>query len=119
MKKRIKGMVSIFIAASMGITLLTGCGVKKISDVTGQVIEIAAWLKYADLDHTSGEEEPKEQVILSLLSTDGESFATNSPTFIGDFDKMISLFEGDLQKVEVISGTSKNGRQFVTCKYAD
>lgn len=34
MKKRIKGMVSIFIAASMGITLLTGCGVKKISDVT-------------------------------------------------------------------------------------
>lgn len=93
--------------------------IQKISDVTGQVIEIAAWLKYADLDHTSGEEEPKEQVILSLLSTDGESFATNSPTFIGDFDKMISLFEGDLQKVEVISGTSKNGRQFVTCKYAD
>ncbi len=33
MKKRMKGMMSILLAASMGMTLLSGCGVKKIEDV--------------------------------------------------------------------------------------
>lgn len=33
MKKRMKGMMSVLLAASMGMTLLSGCGVKKIEDV--------------------------------------------------------------------------------------
>ena len=94
--------------------------IQKISDVIGQVIDIDAWLKYADSDHKAEESgEEKEQIILSLLSPEGESFATNSPTFIKDFEKMLSLFAGDLKRIEVIAGTSKNGRQFVTCKYAE
>ena len=33
MKKRMKGMMSVLLAASMGMTLMSGCGVKKIEDV--------------------------------------------------------------------------------------
>lgn len=33
MKKRMKGMMSVLLAASIGMTLMSGCGVKKIEDV--------------------------------------------------------------------------------------
>ena len=55
------------------------------------------------------------------MTKEGEVFATNSPTFIKDFRKLVDLFNSSnerVEKIEIISGLSKAGRTFITCKYA-
>lgn len=53
------------------------------------------------------------------MTPEGEVFGTNSATFIDDFEKMAALFgPGGVDAIEVVSGTSKAGREFITCAYA-
>lgn len=88
----------------------------KMKDVVGQELEIEAWVKYEDADKNG---EVKE--ILSIQTKDGDTVATNSPTFISDFSRMVSLFKQsgeELKAVEVMEGTSKAGRKFITCTLA-
>lgn len=81
----------------------------------GSKLEVAAWCKYEDVDAKTGEVRP----ILSILSPEGEVFGTNSATFIGDFESMVDMFgEDGVDVIEVVSGTSKAGREFITCAYA-
>lgn len=90
---------------------------RKMRDVKGQRVEISYWAHYLDADKSTGE----AMEILSIATPEGETFATNSPTFINDFNSMVELFESFGQKVnavEVIGGVSKAGRDFITCKYA-
>lgn len=87
---------------------------QKMSDAEGSVLEVKAWAIYEDVDDTTGE----VRTILSILTPDGEVFGTNSPTFQRDFQDMAEIFEGEPLSVQVISGTSKNGRTFYTCVYA-
>jgi hypothetical protein len=90
--------------------------VQRMKDVVSQQIEIAAWCMYHDVNS-----EGKEQTILSIATPENEVFATNSPTFIEDFLKMWDMFTGcgeGVTAIKVTSGTSKAGREFITCVYA-
>ena len=86
---------------------------RKMKDAKGTVLEISAWCVYVDVD-----KEGEERQVLSILTPEGETYATNSPTFADDFGKMCEVFGAELTAIEVISGMSKAGREFITCAYA-
>ena len=87
---------------------------QKMKDAKGTVLEVAAWCVYTDVD-----KEGEERQVLSILTPEGETYATNSATFADDFGRMLEVFGPDgLTAIEVISGTSKMGREFITCAYA-
>ena len=69
--------------------------------------------------------ELEQRVVLDLFAGSGQmgleavSRGANSATFIDDFEKMAALFgPGGVDAIEVVSGTSKAGREFITCAYA-
>lgn len=89
--------------------------IQKMKDAKGTVLELAAVCMYEDVDSKSGE----LRTVLSMQTVDGETFATNSPTFQQDFQRMLDMFGDDgVTAIEVISGYSKAGREFITCAYA-
>lgn len=84
-----------------------------VKNHVGERIDVTAWLLFEDTDKKSGE----VHSVLSVLATDNKVFSSISPTFQSDFLDMAELFHNDFA-FEVISGTSKAGRQFVTCALA-
>lgn len=89
----------------------------KMRDVVGQRVEVDTYAIYTDND-----KDGNEQTILSIMTGDGDVFATNSPTFIRDFEQLVSMFEDcgeSVEAIEVINGTSKAGREFITCAYSE
>lgn len=91
---------------------------KKMSEAKGERIELSAWALYQDADKKTGE----LREILAVSDSKGNSYATNSPTFIADFVEMVNLFEeaGEtVPAITVISGTSKAGREFISCAYCE
>ena len=90
--------------------------VQKMKDAVSQEIEVSAWCLYEDTNSKGDEQE-----ILSIVTPEGDVFATNSPTFKEDFIKMYDMFIDSGEKVtaiKVISGKSKSDREFITCVYA-
>ncbi len=90
---------------------------QKMKDAISQTIEVGNFCLYEDTN-SKGE----LQNILAISTPEGECIATNSATFIEDFFRMQDLFSGCgevVKSVKVISGTSKAGREFITCAYAD
>lgn len=91
---------------------------EKMKDHKGERIEIAAWAIYEDTDRKTGE----IREILAIKTPEGETFATNSNTFKDDFLAMWGLFTGlgeAIPAIVVTCGTSKAGREFITCVYSD
>lgn len=91
---------------------------QKMKDIKGQRLEISCWCIFEDVQKSTG----ALQNILAIKSPENEVFATNSPTFIDDFTAMWNLFKDGgevVHAINVISGTSKAGREFITCTYAD
>ena len=89
--------------------------IRKMKDAKGSTIDVAAWCFYEDADKDGGE----LRAVLSILTPEGEILATNSPTFQADFAAMCDLFgDGGVDRLEIISGQSKAGREFITCAYA-
>lgn len=91
---------------------------QKMKDVVGQRIEISSWAIYEDINKKNGE----LHEVLTIATPEGETFATNSPTFKDDFIAMWDLFHGMGEKVPAIivtSGRSKNDREFISCVYSD
>lgn len=89
----------------------------KMSNCDGQVLEIEAWAVYKDEDFKTGE----EKEVLAILTKDGDTVSTISSTFKREFMDLVDIYldEGeDLKKVKVFTGTSKNGRKFVSCTLA-
>ena len=89
---------------------------QKMESAKGEKIAINSWALYKDINKDGEEKE-----ILSILSADGKVFATISETFKRDFFNMLELFNQngeELDEILVTGGTSKAGRQFVTCTLA-
>lgn len=89
--------------------------VQKMKDAVSQTIEVSAFCVYQDTN-SKGD----EQTILSIVTPENEVFATNSPTFIEDFQKMQDMFAScgeEVKAIKVISGKSKSDREFITCVY--
>ena len=87
--------------------------VQKMAEAVDSVLTLTAWCIY--LDHNSDGEEVE---LFSMRTEDGETFATNSPTFIKAFREILDIFSPDeVKRLKVMNGTSKNNRTFVTCAY--
>lgn len=105
------------IAASKELTktekyLLTSSNAtSSIKGYEGQVIEVEAWCKFNDKA-----DDGSETTILSFLTADGESIATNSKVVMKAFDEIVEAFENELPPIEVTTGTSKNGRKYFNLK---
>ena len=86
----------------------------KLSEVSGQVLELDKWLVYSE-PNSKGE----EVTLASLTTKDGRAFTTNSGTFIRDFTSAITMFAeygSEFHTIQVMNGRSKAGREFITCK---
>lgn len=88
-----------------------GAGNKKMKDFVGANIDVYAYCVYTDFNSKDN----KEVEILSVMDEDGTVYATNSTTFKRDFLSIAALMEGEEFSVGVTSGTSKAGREFITC----
>lgn len=87
--------------------------VQKMTDAVDQVLDLVAWAIYTDVD-----KDGKEVELFSMLTEDGDKFATNSSTFIGAFREILDIFEPEeVKRLKVMNGVSKNNRTFVTCAY--
>lgn len=84
--------------------------IKKMKDFIGVQIEVAAYCLYKDVN-----KDGKEVEVLSIMDKDGGVCATNSDTFKRDFMNIVDLMDGDDYAIEIISGQSKAGREFITC----
>lgn len=95
--------------------MVMGQGIQKMKDAVGQVIEVQAWVHYEDVN-----QDGVIQELLSIYTEDGEVFATNSKTFRTDFLQMVEFFNSfgeQVKAINVISGTSKGNREFITCTH--
>lgn len=91
--------------------------IQKMTNVKGQDLEIESFAVYTDTNTKDG----SEQCIVSIKTTDGETFATNSKTFAREFQDILAMCEeagADLPKLISVSAmVSKAGREFITCVY--
>lgn len=88
--------------------------VMKMRDAVDSTVELECWCIYTDTNKDGEEVE-----LFSMRTVDGETYATNSGTFIEAFKDILDIFTPEeITKLKIMSGQSKNGRQFVTCAYA-
>lgn len=87
--------------------------VQKMAEAVDQILDVSAWAIYLD-KNADGE----EVELFSMRTDEGETFATNSPTFIRAFREILDIFEPEeVKRIKVMNGVSKNNRTFVTCAY--
>lgn len=92
--------------------------IKRLSSIEGETREISCAVIYEDQNH-DGE---IRKILSFRCKESGEIFATNSPTFIRDFEDardMLKEFNEEIHRVRVEGGTSRNGRHFLSCVYVD
>lgn len=88
---------------------------QKMTEAAGQTLELTAWAIYKD--HNADGEEVE---LFAMRTVEGESYATNSQTFISAFRDILDIFPPEeVTKLKVFSGTSKNNRTYITCAYAE
>lgn len=81
-------------------------------DCEGLVLTPEVWVLYETTDKTG-----KAIEVLSIM--DGKDvYSTISETFKRHFFDILATFGEEVVPIVVIYGTSKNGRQFVTCNVA-
>ena len=88
--------------------LMTTDRSKRMIDLKGTVIAPEAWILY------EGEDLNGEAVEILTMTVEGEIFSTISNTFIKKFKQIIEYFGVDTGELVVTSGTSKNGREYIS-----
>ena len=86
---------------------------KKLTDIKGQTIELDQWVLYTEPD-----KDGKEMLLLALSTVDGTAYCTNSSTFCRSFEcavETFSQFGEEFHKIQVNTGKSKNGRDYIDC----
>lgn len=94
-----------------GYQLTHAMQTRKVQDAVGSVLPVNAWVRYTDIDATTGE--VKEVVV---IESEGEIFGTISKTFIREFTDILQAFGDSDLAIKVVEGTSKAGRKFVSCE---
>nr|DAJ64759.1 MAG TPA: ssDNA binding protein [Caudoviricetes sp.] len=90
--------------------------INKMSTAVGMILPVAAYALYEDTDKDGNTHQ-----ILSIMSDDGDVYATNSPTFEREFGDIVAIceqFGEKLDAIEIVEGTAKSGRTFITCSLA-
>lgn len=99
------------LGARKAYKMMKSPGVKKMISAVDSVLEVAAWVKFTDIDSKTGE----MRDILTVETVDGEMFGTGSPIFQREFEDITQFFGDDVGAIKVVSGKSKAGREFITC----
>ena len=87
--------------------------VMKMTEAVDSTVDLKAWCIYTDKDA-----EGKDVELFAMRTDEDESYATNSPTFIAAFRDILDVFDSEeITKLKIMSGTSKNNRQYITCAY--
>lgn len=95
--------------------LTKAANIGKMADCAGQTLELAAWIIYEDY-----QADGTLKTIVAVVTTDGESFATNSATFVRDFMDMTDFFAPEeMKRITVATGRSRAGRTFINAVLAD
>ena len=85
----------------------------KMTEAVDSTVDLVAWCIYTDVDADG-----KEVELFAMRTEEGESYATNSPTFIAAFRDILDVFEPEeVTKLKIMSGVSKNNRTYITCVY--
>jgi hypothetical protein len=89
---------------------------RNMKTLEGATFNVAAYALYEDAN-AKGE----EQEILTILTSEGDTFSTISATFKRDFAAIVDMvdqYDADITTVdiEVIGGESKSGRHYIGCK---
>lgn len=88
----------------------------KLSDHVDETIEFDSWCIYEDAD-----QEGEIRQLLSIHTPEGETYTTNSASFIREFRSIVDLarnMEEEFTRVTVLGGVSKAGRNFITAVLA-
>ena len=92
-----------------------GPEVRKMQDAKGEVLDVMAFVLYND-DKDDGSD---PVTVLSIKTTEGALYATNSKTFIRNFVDILAMYEecGEAQPnlFKVGSARSNAGREYLTC----
>lgn len=86
---------------------------KRLTDVKGAELELAAWVLYEESDKNGNMVK-----LLALSTVDGIAYCTNSGTFCRSFESAIEMFAQfgqEFHTVKVMVGMSKNGREYIDC----
>ena len=89
---------------------------QKLSDLKDSIVDFTAWCVYEDVNS-----EGETQTLFSLVTPEGETYATNSKTFREAFLRIVDLSAetGEaFNRVKVSGGISKAGREFITAVLA-
>ena len=88
---------------------------QKMTEAADQTLELSAWAIYTD--HNADGEEVE---LFAMRTVEGETYATNSQTFISAFRDILDVFDAEeITKLKVMTGTSKNNRTYITCAYTE
>ena len=78
----------------------------------GAKLEVAGFMEWEDINEETGE----TTELMSLLTTDGETYVTQSDTFKRDFFDIVEIFEHKFPiMIEHGIGESKAGREYHYC----
>lgn len=78
----------------------------------GEKLEVAGFMEWEDVSEETGE----TTQLMSLLTTDGTTYVTQSDTFKRDFFDIVEIFEHSFPiMVEHGVGKSKAGREYHYC----
>lgn len=82
----------------------------KMSDAKGQTLHPEAYVLFDDVNQGTG-----EVVHIVSIRSNGKVYATNSASFIREFDMIAEAFGDDMPDIEVTTGKSSKGRQYISC----
>lgn len=83
----------------------------KMSDAKNAILKPDAYILFEDQNLSTGE----VSRIVSIRS-EGKVYATNSASFIREFDMIAEAFGDDLPPIKVTTGKSSKGRQYISCE---
>lgn len=92
-------------------------GQDKLSNHAEETVKMTDWIIYEETNLSTGE----IVTLCSIMTDTGAVYATNSKTFISEFmyfADMAEMYDKTLDKIEICTGRSRNGRTFYTCKAA-
>ena len=82
----------------------------KMSDAKGQTLHPEAYVLFDDVNQGTG-----EVVHIVSIRSNGKVYATNSASFIREFDLIAEAFGDEMPDIEVTTGKSSKGRQYISC----
>lgn len=87
---------------------------QRMQDMKGQRLEVSA---YMIREETNSEGEVT--TIVTVKTKDGDLVATNSKTFLREFEAIIECVGCAEFALDVMDGVSRNGHHYVTCAWVD